>query len=134
MIRILLFALLFSIAPALAHAQVPADQGTGGLSEQMQEAWERSGIESAVGTIATAATPELRQALDQLALTIGALAERMANDPELRMSAVRAAEGVVDVARVTLEEQSDVLQEALRRLADRIATMPPPEISVPAPR
>jgi hypothetical protein len=50
------------------------------------------------------------------------------------MSAVRAAEGVVDVARVALEEQSDVLQEALRRLADRIATMPPPEISVPAPR
>jgi hypothetical protein len=86
----------------------------------IDEAIERSGIVPALEAIAAAATPELERALGQLATTLGERANRIARDPELRASAVQAARGATEVAELVVIEQSSALQEALRRIADRI--------------
>lgn len=74
---------------------------------------------------------ELTEALGALAETLGALATRLANDPELRVNAVRAASSLVTVAQVVVEEQSDVIEETLRRAADMIADIPVDRVEEP---
>lgn len=125
-------AVAFLLAPRLAAAQQAGEDGLGGIAERAQEAVERSGIEPALESIASASLPELQDALDQLATTLTVLAARIASDPELRESALRAAGGLVGVAQVAIEEQSDAIQEALRKLAERLEAMPAPRLSVPA--
>jgi hypothetical protein len=72
-------------------------------------------------------SPELQRALDQLAATMAALGQRIANDPALRVAALRAAERAVSFAQVMVEQNSVVLQDALKAAAEKIATMPMPE-------
>lgn len=78
-------------------------------------------------------SPELQQALDQLAATMAALGQRIANDPALRVAALQAATRAVSVAQVMVEQNSAVLQEALKAAAERIATMPMPAVP-PTPK
>jgi hypothetical protein len=70
--------------------------------------------------VAATATPELERALGDLASSLGRIAARLAADEELRTSTARAAQGVAEVAEATLVEQSAVLQDLLRELADRL--------------
>jgi hypothetical protein len=78
-------------------------------------------------------SPELQRALDQLAATMATLGQRIANDPALRVAALQAANRAVSVAQVMVEQNSAVLQDALKAAAERIATMPMPVVP-PAPR
>jgi hypothetical protein len=107
---------LMQAQPAAAQ-QAPA---TGQAARSMEQAIEASGIVPALESLVTSATPELERALDQLAVTLSGIASRLASDPELRSSTVRAARGVADVAEAAVVEQSSVIQEALRAMADRI--------------
>lgn len=67
-------------------------------------------------------SPELQKSLDDLAKAVEALALRIANDPALRAAAVQVATGFVTTAQKVVAEQSDVIQEALKTAAERIAT------------
>jgi hypothetical protein len=69
------------------------------------------------------ASPELQKALDSLAAAVQALAVRVATDPQLRMAAIQVASGFVLTAQQVVTEHSDVLQEALKTAAERIATV-----------
>ena len=71
-------------------------------------------------------SPELQRALDQLAATMAAFGQRIANDPSLRVAALQAATRAVSVAQVMVEQNSVVLQDALKAAAEKIATMPMP--------
>ena len=67
---------------------------------------------------------DLQVAMEQLATTLQALVARVANDPQLRATSLRAAQGAIVLTQVMLEQQTDVLQEALRRAADRLSRIP----------
>jgi hypothetical protein len=71
-------------------------------------------------------SPELQRSLDELAATLDRLGRRIANDPELRTSAVRTAQSLVSVAQIVVVQQADVLQEALKAAAERLADVAPP--------
>lgn len=67
-------------------------------------------------------SPELKKSLDELAAAVEAMALRIVNDPNLRTAALQVATGVVSTTQQVLAEQSDVIQEALKTAAERIAT------------
>lgn len=103
-------AVLVSAAPAAAQVDAGAE---------IEDALRRSGIVTAVEELASAAAPEL----ERIAESLGRLALRVSEDPELRRSALRAALGVVDVAEVVVVEQSAVLREGLRDAAEQLGRM-----------
>jgi len=74
-------------------------------------------------------SPELQQSLEDLAASLQALANRIASDPKLRADAIHVASGLVATAQQVVNEQSAVLQEALKTAADKIAAAPPPTIT-----
>ena len=67
------------------------------------------------------ALPELQKSLDDLAAAVEALAVRIANDLHLRSAARQVATGFVNAAQQVVEENSIVIQEALKTAAERIA-------------
>jgi hypothetical protein len=124
------------IAATVLAAPASAQQAGGGQQQRgaeagrpqsaavaIERAIERSGVTESLEAIATAASPEIQKAADELATTLGALAARIAGDPELRASAVRAARGMVEVADIVVAEQAMTLQESLRALADRLEAL-----------
>jgi hypothetical protein len=114
---IALAALLAALAASPAAAQQPA-------VERAEAAPPTGPIAAAVDSAALAASPELEQALDQLTVALNGLVSRIANDPELRLAAAQAAQGMVGVAQIVVEEQSEVLQDVLRAAAEEIAALP----------
>ena len=72
-------------------------------------------------SVSLKASPELQKALDDLAASVQALANRIANDPQLRAAAFQVASGMVATAQQVVTEQSGVLQEAFKTAAQRIA-------------
>jgi hypothetical protein len=66
-------------------------------------------------------SPELQKSLDDLAASVQALAQRIANDPKIRSDAMRVASGLVTTTQRVVAEQSVVIQDALKTAADRIA-------------
>jgi len=70
-------------------------------------------------------SPELQQALDDLAAAVQALARRITSDPELKAAAIQVASGLVTTAHQVVSEQSGVIQEALKTAADRISAESP---------
>jgi hypothetical protein len=73
---------------------------------------------------------DLQRSLDELAATLDRLGRRIANDPELRTSAVRTAQSFVGLAQLIVVQQADLIQDALRTAAERLADVAPP----PAPQ
>jgi hypothetical protein len=69
---------------------------------------------------------DLQRSLDELAATLDRLGRRIANDPELRTSAVRTAQSLVGVAQLIVVQQADLIQDALRTAAERLADVAPP--------
>ncbi|CAN5621690.1 hypothetical protein BH23GEM8_BH23GEM8_21680 [soil metagenome] len=123
-----LFTLSFAGTVA---AQEQKAKGAAGIRTEVEGIVNRSGVVEALDSLATASRPELERTLEALTATLNIFASRIANDPELRESAVRAAQGLVGVAEVVVVEQSNVLQEALRAAADRIGALPESEGAVP---
>ena len=76
------------------------------------------------------ASPELQKSLDDLAAAMQALALRIANDPEIKAAAIHVASGLVNTAQQVVNEQSVVLQEALKTAGERISAAQ----SAPHPR
>lgn len=68
---------------------------------------------------------ELQRTLDELVATLDRLGRRVANDPELRASAVRTAQAFVNVAQVMVVQQADVLGEMLKTVSERLADVAP---------
>jgi hypothetical protein len=113
--------LLLALSAGHAAAQrAPADPRTGTVRTEVEEIVERSGVIPALEALAEAVAPELERTAEQLTVTLNALARRIADDPELRASALRAARGGVEVAETVVLEQTTTLQEALRALAERL--------------
>jgi hypothetical protein len=114
-------------APAAAQ-QVPAQQAPApgraeGAEARIERALEESGVVPAAEALGAAVGPELERAVADLATSLGAVLARVASDPELRSSALRAARGMVDVAEVTVVEQASLLQEVLRAAAEHLETL-----------
>jgi hypothetical protein len=109
--------LVLAAAPAAAQ-QAAARADTTRID--VERIVEESGLLPALEAVVAAATPELERTLEQLTQSLNALVQRVADDPELRAAAVRAARGGVEVAEVVVTEQTSVLVEALRAAAERI--------------
>jgi hypothetical protein len=113
--------LLLALSAGHAAAQrAPADPRGGTVRTEVEEIVDRSGVIPALEALAEAVAPELERTAEQLTVTLNALARRIADDPELRASALRAARGGVEVAETVVLEQTTTLQEALRALAERL--------------
>ncbi|HUF64913.1 MAG TPA: hypothetical protein VMM17_02970 [Gemmatimonadaceae bacterium] len=119
-----LVALLIS-APAVA-AQQPTGSGAD-PSVTPSSAPATAQARTAGDSLRIEITPELQRTLDELAASLERVGRRIANDPELRTSAVRAAQGFVGIAEVVVVQQAAILQEMLRTVSDRLATLPPPQ-------
>jgi hypothetical protein len=109
-----LLALIVLAGPAAAQQpqQRPADK--------LEEVVARSGVVEAAEAVAAAAQPELERTLEQLTSSLSLLFNRIASDPELRASALRAATGMASVAEALVDEQAKVVQEALKSAADAL--------------
>jgi hypothetical protein len=111
-------------------AQGQKATGAEGIRAEVEAIVNRSGVVEALDSLATASRPELERTMEALTATLHIFASRIANDPALRESAARAAQGLVGVAEVVVVEQSEMLQEALRAAAERIATLPERDAAV----
>jgi hypothetical protein len=103
-------AVLLAASPAAAQRDAAAE---------IEDAVRRSGVVEAVEELAVAVAPEL----ERIAESIGRLALRVSEDPELRRSALRAALGAVEVAEVVVVEHTWILREALRDAAEELERM-----------
>ncbi len=120
---VFLFAVVLA---APAEGQRTTGDSLEGLREDVERVVTGSGVIAVLDSVATASTPELQRTLDELASTFNVLAARIAGDPELRASALRAAQGLLGVAQVAVVQHADTLEEALRTASERIATIPEP--------
>lgn len=124
----------FSATATAAAAQEPADTVPGPVLSEAREIVRESGLETAVDSMAKASLPELENALERLTGTLDILARRIANDPELRASALRTAGGLIVLTERVVAEQSEVLLEVLRTAAKDISTSPLRDGSDPSVR
>jgi hypothetical protein len=118
----LALAAVVAVVAVLAAAQPAAAQQapTEPKPRSVETVIEESGILPALDAVAATATPELERALGELASSLSRIAARLVADEELQTSTARAALGVAEVAEATLVEQSAVLRDLLRELADRL--------------
>jgi Skp family chaperone for outer membrane proteins len=122
--RIGMLALLVLVTASSAAAQVaPAAERVRG---EVEEVVRGSGVGEALESLAAAAAPELQRTLADLAGSIEALARRIAEDRELRASAVQAGQGMVAVVEGVLERHPNLLRDALREAAERIGELTEP--------
>ena len=110
--RVALLLVLFAalVAASAARSQQPAGKSSGSTKPRAVE-----------DSIKFKPSPELQKSLDELAASVQALAQRIANDPKIRSDAMRVASGLVSTTQRVVTEQSVVIQEALKTAADRIA-------------
>jgi hypothetical protein len=110
--RVALLLVLFAalVAASAARSQQPAGKSSGSAKPRAVE-----------DSIKFKPSPELQKSLDELAASIRALAQRIANDPQIRSDAMRVASGLVNTTQRVVAEQSVVIQEGLKTAADRIA-------------
>jgi hypothetical protein len=114
-----LFVLVLAVAPAAAQVPPPAER-TERIEKRVDDIVKQSGLEEALENIAAVAAPELERTAEVLAGSLRTLLTTIANDPALRESAVRAAHGAAAVAEAVVVEQTSVLQELLRHMAERL--------------
>jgi hypothetical protein len=110
--RVALLLVLFAalVAASAARSQQPAGKSSGSAKPRTVE-----------DSIKFKPSPELQKSLDELAASVRALAQRIANDPQIRSDAMRVASGLVNTTQRVVAEQSVVIQEGLKTAADRIA-------------
>jgi hypothetical protein len=107
---------LLALAAPLA-AQQPQPQRS---AQKIEDVVKQSGVVEALESLTAAAQPELERTFEQLAGSLNLLVTRIANDPELRASALRAASGMANVAEAVVVEQSNLLRDALRAAAEAL--------------
>ena len=124
-----LLAILLS-APAAA-AQQPSTTANDPSPPAQSGARATGQARTAGDSLRIEITPELQRTLDELAASLERVGRRIANDPELRASAVRAAQGFVGVAQLMVVQQTEMLQDVLRTMSERLATLPAPPPAQP---
>lgn len=115
--RLALLLVLFACLATTSAAR--SQQPTSKSSAPGRESVQRN------DTLDIKPSPELQQALDDLAAAVQALARRITSDPELKAAAIQVASGLVTTAHQVVSEQSGVIQEALKTAADRISAESP---------
>lgn len=106
----LLFVLVIGLAAAsAARSQQPATPG------------QNKAPSTVTDTVVFKPSPELQKSLDDLAAAMQALAQRIANDPEIKSAAMNVASGLVTTAQQVMTEQSGAIEEALKTAAERIS-------------
>lgn len=109
LIRSILALAFFAAVPLAAQVQ-EKESAKGGTALFVRDSLELK------------ASPELQKALDDLAAAVEGLAVRIANDPHIRAAALQVATGLVTTAQHVVDENTVVIQEALKTAAERIAT------------
>lgn len=117
--------------PAAATKDAPASTQPPAAASAEAGATAAAQARTAGDSIRIEITPELQRTLDELAASLERVGRRIANDPELRASAVRAAQGFVGVAQLMVVQQTEMLQEVLRTMSERLATLPAPPPAQP---
>src|SRR2546423_15276316 len=114
--RVALLLVLFAalVAASAARSQQPAGKSSPSAKPRTVE-----------DSVKFKPSPELQKSLEELAASVQALAQRIANDPQIRSDAIRVASGLVSTTQRVVTEQSVVIQEALKTAADRIAAAQP---------
>lgn len=112
------------LSASAAAAQQPSPPANDPSPSAQSTAAERAQARAAGDSLRIEITPELQRTLDELAASLERVGRRIANDPELRNSAVRAAQGFVGIAEVVVVQQAAILQEMLKTMSDRLATLP----------
>lgn len=124
------FSLALPLALALVAAPPALAQNTASGAAQTKQPSDVSqpiARDSVTVALDAKSTAELKKTLEELALTLDRLAQRVAEDPELRASAVRAASSFVGLAQILVAQQALVLQGVLDSAAERLSqTVPPP--------
>jgi hypothetical protein len=106
----LLFVLVIGLAAAsAARSQQPTTPG------------QNKAPSAGTDTVLFKPSPELQKSLDDLAAAMQALAQRIANDPEIKSAAMNVASGLVTTAQQVITEQSGAIEEALKTAAERIS-------------
>ena len=106
----LLFVLVMGLAAAsAARSQQPVAPG------------QHKATSTVTDTVDYKPSPELQKSLEDLAAAMQALAQRIANDPEIKTAAMSVASGMVTTAQQVIAEQSGAIEEALKTAAERIS-------------
>ncbi|MBR9991041.1 MAG: hypothetical protein KFH98_14860 [Gemmatimonadetes bacterium] len=114
---------MFLVATAVpAAAQQPLGTPVS-VTTSVEDVIEQSGIVAALDSVMAVSSPELERSLGELAETLETVGRRLASDPQLRLSALRAAQGLTSVAQVMLVEHSRALEEALRAAVERLGEL-----------
>lgn len=106
-------------AAAVLLAASPAAAQRGGTAADIEDAVRGSGVVEAVEELAIVLGPEL----ERIAESVGRLALRISEDPELRRSALRAALGAAEIAEVVVVEHMEIVREALRDASEELERM-----------
>ena len=106
----LLFVLVIGLAAAsAARSQQPSTPG------------QNKATSTVTDTVVFKPSPELQKSLEDLAAAMQSLAQRIANDPEIKTAAMNVASGFVTTAQQVVAEQSGAIEEALKAAAERIS-------------
>lgn len=116
-----LAVMLTMFSATAVAAQEPVDTLPAPTWSEAKEVVEKSGLEAAVDSIAVTTVPELEEAIERLTGTLDLLVRRIANDPELRTSALRTAGGLIVLTERVIAEQSEVLLDVLRTAEEEIS-------------
>jgi len=121
--RLALLLVLFAAlaATSAARSQQPTGKTSGSAKSRVQ----------VDDSVKFAPSPELQKSLEDLAASMQALVQRIANDPQVRSDAIRVATGLVNTAQHVVAEQSVVIQGALKTASDRIAAEQAAQIATP---
>lgn len=107
-------ALLLVLVLGLAAASAARSQQPGRTPSTTQN-------DKVADTVDFKPSPELEKSLADLAAAIQSLAQRIANDPQIKAAAIQVASGAVTTAQQVVTEQSVHIQEALKTAAERIS-------------
>lgn len=116
-----LAVMLTALAAPVAAAQQPADTSASATAAEVAERSEPEVLGVPVGSAGSQDAGELEAALERLAGRLEVLTDRIANDPELRASAVRTAEGLLQVTELLVATQSELLLDVLRKASEEIS-------------
>ena len=111
------------LSAGYAVAQEAPTARADSTAARLHEVVRESGVAESLQRVATATAPDLERVLEELTGTLSSVADRIAGDPELRGSALRAALALTDVAGVVLVEQVGLMQEMLRTAAERLEAL-----------
>lgn len=127
---------LIAIAVCAAASALSASRASAQHPATIDSSANRTAVIPA-DSAATRARSDFEASLAQLASSLQAMAQRIANDPQLKVAAVKLASSLVATAQQVVTENRVTIEDALKIAADRIAAAQralPPAQSPPPPK